>query len=118
MKNMKALIMMLLVCIAFAACHKDLGNYNYHPVNEVSFKGIDTVRGYKVNLGQTLKIVPELEGTINSNGTANKYTYEWSLDFFLEDSVISVEKDLDIKVLLTPGVYTLQYKVIDQETGI
>jgi hypothetical protein len=109
---------LIALCCAFAACYKDKGNYNYHPVNQLTFTNFDTAKGYTVNVGQTLSITPQLKGTLDPDGSGKQYSYEWSLDFPQQDSVLSKEKTLNVKLVLAPGKYTLQYKVTDLSTGI
>lgn len=118
MLHIKPFFVLLFLCAAVAGCYKDKGNYNYHPVNEVNFSGIDTAAGYTVYLGDTLSITPQLKGSQDPDGTAKKYSYEWSIDLTGSDSVLSTEKSLRVRILLAPGKYTLQYKATDLQTGI
>lgn len=118
MKKIQTCFILITLCGALASCYKDLGNYQYQDVNELNFGGIDTAQGYTVFFGETLMITPQLEGTQDPDGSGRSYTYEWSLDFSQKDSVLSNEKDLNVKLLVPPGKYTLQYKVTDQQTGI
>jgi len=108
----------MVFCAVFASCYKDKGNYNYHPVNEVSFTNIDTAHGYTLRLGDTLVVTPQLKGTQDPSGNGKQYSYEWSLDYTDKDSVLSTAKDLRVKLVLTPGKYTLQFKATDLSTGI
>ncbi len=107
---------------AFYACDKDLGNYDYHDINEISFESFDTVNGYNVFTGDSLKIYPDLVMTKDQNASENDYLYEWSIhiteSYNIYDSIISTEKNLKAKILLDPGNYFLQYKVTDKTTGV
>ena len=118
MRKISTCFILMAFCCAFASCYKDMGNYNYHPINEISLTNIDTAHGYTLLLGDSLIISPALNGTQDPAGTGKKYSYEWSLDFSLKDSVLSTEKNLRIKPVLAPGKYTLQFKATDLETGI
>ena len=118
MNKILSCLLLTVVCAALTSCYKDKGNYDYHPVNELNFTGIDTAHGYTIFLGDTLRINPQLKGTEDPTGSSRTYSYEWSIDFTGRDSVLSREKNLSAKLLFTPGKYTLQFKVTDQETGI
>lgn len=118
MRNPKIFFAVLVLCCSLVSCYKDKGNYNYHPVNEVNFSGIDTAVGYTLYFGDTLSINPQLKGTQDPDGTGKQYAYEWSIDLSGTDTVLSKEKNLHVRILLTPGKYTLQYKATDLQTGI
>ncbi|MDD7885093.1 PKD-like family lipoprotein [Flavivirga sp. 57AJ16] len=108
-----------LLAIMFPACDSDLGNYNYRDINELSFKNFDTINGYNVFTGDSLKLSPDL---ISSKGQEDNYSYEWSIhiptSFVGYDSIISTEKNLKTKIRLNPGNYFLQYKVTDNQTNV
>ncbi len=118
MSKIQTCLLLMVFCAVFASCYKDKGNYNYHPVNEVNFTNIDTAHGYTLRLGDTLIVTPQLKGTQDPSGTGKQYSYEWSLDYTDKDSVLSTAKDLRVKLVLTPGKYTLQFKATDLSTGI
>jgi len=118
MKQIRSFYILSILCVAFAACHKDLGNYNYRSINQLSFSNIDTAHGYSVYFGQTLSISPQIKGTQDADGTKRSYSYEWSFYFAAGDSVISTQKDLNVIVNRPPGTYTLQLRVKDNESGV
>lgn len=118
MKKIQACFILMIVCTAFIACYKDKGNYDYHPINELTFANFDTTNGYRVEYGETLTVSPQLQGSLDPDGTKHAYTYEWSFDLPDRDTVISTEKVLNLKMTVNPGTYVLQYKVIDKETGV
>jgi hypothetical protein len=112
----------LAAMLTIASCHKDTGNYAYHPINQVSFTGFDTVKGYQVLYGGALSISPTTTGSLDQSGTGS-YNYQWSWSIPVttggfKDSVISVTKNLSVTVKLVPGVYSLQYRVTDNGTGV
>jgi hypothetical protein len=104
------------------SCSKDLGNYNYHTINQVTFSNFETVKGYQVLFGDSLKINPNLTLSQDAQGSGS-YNYQWSFRLGTStttgrDSVISTSKDLKVKISLTPGTYSLQYLVTDNGTGV
>lgn len=106
------------MCCA-AACYKDNGNYTYHEANEVSVTKFDTAAGYVARYGDTVSVDPVVVGKLDPAGTGS-YSYEWSYQMansFVQN-VISTQKNLRYKVNLAPGVYTLVFKVTDNNYGI
>ncbi len=108
--------------VGFYACNKDQGNYVYNDINELSFESFDTVNGYSIFAGDSLKIYPKLIMTKDQDASVSDYSYEWSLHIVESlrtyDSVISTEKNLVAKIMFSPGNYFLQYKVTDKTTGV
>ncbi len=118
MKKLFIYILMVLPAAYLVSCDKELGNYKYHDINEVTISSIDTVSGYTAIFGDTLSISPVVTGSQDHDGP-HKYSYEWSFfDQIKGDQVISTDKDLKYKVSQPPGSYSLQYKVTDQTTGV
>jgi hypothetical protein len=116
MKKILFYIILAIQSACLLSCYKDLGNYKYHDINELTFTSFDTVNGYTAYFGDTLSISPVLNAT---QDTSNRYTYQWSFnDQLTGDRVISTDKDLKIRVAEQPGLYTLQYKVTDLNTGV
>ena len=112
------ILLLLLPAVCLISCYKDLGNYKYHDINEVTIGAIDTVNGYSVTLGDTLSISPVVTGSQDKDGT-HKYGYQWSFFNSINgDQIISTDKNLMYRVSLVPGSYTLQYKVTDSTTGV
>ncbi len=101
------------------SCTKDEGTYTSNPINEVSFQGLETLQGYRVNLGDTLRIDPGVAGTANENKSATDYQYEWRLILSAtDDHVVSTEKKLELPVNFKPGSYPLTLRVNDPSTSI
>ncbi len=60
-----------------SACNKDLGNYDYHDINELQIQGIKD--NYLVRSGiDTLRIKPILEATMDQSDPS-RYEYLWIL---------------------------------------
>jgi hypothetical protein len=115
-------LFIILSVSVLASCAKDLGNYSYHDVNKITFRNIDTLNGYQVLFGDRLSIDPTLDMTIPP---AAGLSYEWSFrlngnggNIPPKDSVISLDKALNVKIELKPGTYSLQYRVMDKSTGV
>jgi hypothetical protein len=117
MKQIQSCLIFFAICFLASACHKDTGNYNYTSVNEITFQNIKP-GGYVIRGGDTLKIEPNPQGTQEADGTKGTYSYRWSLEQTVGDSVISTEKNLSMHVTLPAGPYTLQYRVKDEQSGI
>lgn len=115
--NIYLYIILAFVSFGSWGCYKDKGNYDYHPISELSITQFDVTNGYSVTLGDTLSISPVFERSLPAAG--DNYSYEWS--FFIQyaaERVLSTDKNLKIKINESPGVYTLQYRVTDKNTGI
>lgn len=106
------------------ACSKDIGNYEYHDINQITFTDFQTDKGYQAVFGDTLTINTTLSMSGDQQPKEEDYAYEWSLRLGsstappLRDSVLSVNKVLKVKIGLAPGAYSLQYRVKDKKTGV
>lgn len=122
---MKELLFMKWLVIMFAAamftsCYKDLGNYSYQEINEVT---IDTLKerysGYY--LIDTIRISPEIHFTKDS-ANQDRYSYEWSLISGRfnggNEFKISNERNLVFPVTVPANSYFLILKVLDKKTGV
>ncbi|MEN7550225.1 PKD-like family lipoprotein [Rapidithrix thailandica] len=105
-----------------SACYEDLGNYDYSPINEIAIEGIS--EEYNVFFSDSFQLSPNLTFTLDPGGEDQNYDYEW---FVINKAGVlpaekkkdlSTEKDLNILVSLTPGKYTLYYRVLDKQSGI
>ncbi len=121
---MKKIIYGFCVIIFFIlSCSKDLGNYDYHDITEITIKDLGGNRTllYKTD---TLVINPELEFSMDGENQ-NRYTYEWKLVSSAnvnintkKGTIIGTERNLVYPVMAAPGAYTLYLKVKDNETGV
>lgn len=74
----------------FGSCYDDKGNYDYHAINEVTmeheFFGDTVLRMY--SFVDTLRVVPEVKGTLDEN--LDHYEYEWIAvgDYFDKKGVL------------------------------
>jgi hypothetical protein len=107
----------LLAVIFIGSCSKDLGNYEYSPINELNIEGVNST--YIVRTGiDTLRIKPKITATMDEADTA-RYHYLWILkrDNKIFDT-IGRKRNLEYAVRLSPIPYDLFYRVLDQKTGV
>lgn len=109
--------LVLLSFILISSCRKDLGNYEYKDINELSISGLRTEYSVRTNI-DTLRINPILKGTMDE-GDTSRYAYLWILQNSnkLNDS-IGTSMNLVFPVFLEPIEHTLLYRVLDKKTGI
>nr|WP_121269562.1 PKD-like family lipoprotein [Pedobacter schmidteae] len=114
----------LVVLLLFAACKKDLGNYNYTELNDVNFGGIG--KTYTVLLGEKLQITPEFKFSKENNSDENAFSYQWyafdvnaNLQLPADQRKnIATTRNLDAAIQIPPGNYLLYYSVTDKKTGV
>lgn len=113
----KILAILLIVLTGFGtSCYKDLGNYDYHDINEVAIANGE--QEYYVYKGNSLQITPDISSSQEA-GESN-YTYEWSILSATgrEKTVIATTRNLDVVVDYAPGRYYLYYLVTDNASGL
>ncbi|MGN7819977.1 PKD-like family lipoprotein [Chitinophaga sp. 22536] len=113
-----------LISMAFTACYKDRGNYDYHDINQVdSIGGI--AKNYTVLYGDSIRITPTVLATQESGDTA-RYTYRWEalidgLSRMPGESpnvLVSSSRNLAIAVKLRPSGYDCFFRIKDKQTGV
>lgn len=118
-KNIAILSLILTMLAVFAACNKDLGNYNYTELNAV-----DTVydlRDTTVLYNSRFQLAPKLSFTLDPTASPDDYTYEWVYFTGVKDEdkiAISTERAIDYEVRLSPGTRVIYYAVKNKKTGI
>ncbi|WEK18989.1 MAG: PKD-like family lipoprotein [Candidatus Pedobacter colombiensis] len=121
MKLIKYIFVLCLVSTALISCRKDLGNYEYHEINDLKVSGIE--EEYIITAGQNLNLKPVLDFSKDPSFSANNYTFEW-ISFNLAAILTEQRKSLyknqnfDIPFPLGIGSYTLFYVVTEKSTGI
>lgn len=103
------------ILIAFLAsmlvsCYEDLGNYKYHDINELTIDSIKTI--YTIDQFDTLKIEPQLAGTMYADVT--RFTYSWEID----GKIVGSELSLCHKIMNSPGEKYCRFIIEDLGTGI
>ncbi len=107
----------LLCLLIVFACSKDLGNYDYHEINELDIQEVE--EHYSLRTGvDTLRITPLLNPTIDESDPS-RYHHLWILRLGTSNfDTIAREKDLTYPVSLAANNYNLFYRVLDKETGV
>lgn len=107
---------LLLMSLAIS-CSKDLGNYDYKEINELTITGIAGEYRSIANV-DTLKITPEVSRSLDGED-ADRYLYRWiarkNLSF---EDTIGRTLALAYPVKLPPDNYVLLLKVTDTKTNI
>lgn len=104
------------------SCYKDLGNYDYHEINEVTIgkKGFDDTTYVLKSFIDTLRIQPEVEASMLQH--PENYEYRWIAvgDRFKLGGTweIGQEKDLIYPLNLPEQDYTLYFRVKDKSTQV
>lgn len=116
---MKKTVILLLASIGLFSCVEDEGNYNYTSLNEITIEGIEGSYNL-LDKVDVLKITPTIKGSILGDNLDN-YEYQWHIHEGVTEhkhTILSNEKDLEYKVDLGVGSYTLYFTVKDRTTGL
>jgi len=111
-----------LIVFALSACKKDIGNYNYHDINEWTISEI--AQSYSAFQGSVLHITPTITYTKDHSNDTSKYTYTWtSVDnkaIPVSRKIIARTKNLNWTVSnpASDAAYTLLYEVTEKSTGL
>lgn len=111
----------ILIALFFAlvsSCSKDKGNYDLVPINEIKItdKEPDNIQIFQF---ETLKINPVIEQTKGTN--EDKLIYSWSTYLTANPPTsfpLGNSKNLDARIEVKPGKYTILFMVKDTETGV
>lgn len=104
------LLYTLLIAMVLPACYDDLGNYDYHEINEIE---VDSIRNsYSIDVDDSLCIVPIIRGSQYSDTSRFNYTWEMGRE------TLGNSHDLKIIVNMVPGYKFARYIVQDKETGV
>lgn len=107
---------LLVFALSICSCSKDLGNYDYHEINDVKISGVNVA--YSARRGiDTLRIKPSLTSTLGGEDTT-RYRYLWIVREGLNLDTIGRFKDLNYPVTLAPLAYKLFYRIRDKQTGV
>lgn len=123
MKTQYKGMLLTMICTGLAAifsagCRKDIGNYDYRPVDSLAIANIADV--YRYSVGIKASITPDLKFLAGTSLDENDYTFEW--DSYAGSTaikkIIHNGKNLDVVLPLAIGSYKLYYVVTQKSTGI
>lgn len=103
-------------CCLLFSCAEDLGNYDYRDLTEPDITG--GASEISVLLYDKLQLNPELG---SQEFTPDRYAFEWKVLAATgsgEAIVIGDTRNLDYRVELIPGLYTLYFTVTEKATGV
>ena len=120
----KKYILIIALCITggFNACKKDLGNYSYNDINELSAVG-GIAPDLTAVYSKQFVLKPDLKFTQDAGADESKYSYEWSYigPNGLGGSklfTLATTRNLDLKMTIIAGSYQFYYSVTDKNTGV
>jgi hypothetical protein len=112
----------LMAIISLGSCKKDLGNYTYNQINEVS-EVTGLPKEVLATYGKDILVKPDLKFTLDNGTDESKYTYAWTYigPNGLGGSklfTLATTRNLDMKMNIVAGTYTAYYGVTDKESGV
>lgn len=124
MKSLKKLMIiggLLAFIVLLQSCIKDIGNYDYESINEISIGGIDSV--YIITRNDTLKINPTVTYSKDLKGDTSNYEYSWleiRMIGFNSSYPTLISNDINLNKKITSGErsYEYSFRVKDKRTGV
>ena len=128
-KTFQYVVLSLVMVLAFYACKKDLGNYDYDPANVITITtdmaNVDqmvvvTNDSIVVKQNDSLKVNIILSQTKPSNDLS----FEWMIIQGISTNqnppqyIVGNAQQLRTKIILQPNLYKLVVKVTDKTTGV
>ena len=117
-KTLLILFIAIQTANTLSGCRKDIGNYEYKPLDSL---GIDHVSGtYRYTVGTKANITPVLSLNTGKSFNENDYTYEWIayLGTTVGKKIIHTGKNLDVVLPLAIGRYNGYYVITEKATGV
>lgn len=104
------LLYAFLIALVLPACYDDLGNYDYHEINEIE---VDSIRSiYNCDMDDSLCIYPVIRGTQYSD--TSRFSYTWEIG----TETVGHGHNLQTLINMVPGYKFARYIVQDKETGV
>ncbi|SHM03674.1 PKD-like family protein [Chitinophaga jiangningensis] len=106
-----------LLLLVLTGCFKDKGNYDLHPINELTITSTtpDTIL---VNQFDRIKMQVEIAQTMPSGD----YNYRWTVYPYINagsvNDTLGLSTAIDTVVKVNPGDYTLLFAATEKKTGI
>ena len=110
MKKLNLILFAFLFVLYLSGCYDDLGNYDYHEINEIEVDSIQAL--YELDVDDSLHICPIIRGTQYSD--TSRFNYEWEI----ANMILGTSHDLHIVINMSPGNKVCRYIVEDKETGV
>jgi len=119
-KNIYTSFVAIAALLLLQACYKDLGNYNYNPIDEVTITNISDK--YEIKDGfitiQPVLTSTFLEGVVTPEHEDN-YTYKWFVQRGSQVDTIAHSRSLNEHALgLAIGLYDACYRVTNKSTSV
>ncbi|RZK39323.1 MAG: hypothetical protein EOO90_19280 [Pedobacter sp.] len=109
-----------LACIGIMitmSCSKDLGNYEYQDINELTIKEVNTEYTLRTGI-DTLRIKPNIAASMDEADTT-RYQHRWILKTgVLTADTIGRYRNFEFPIRLNPGTHDLYYRVLDKKTDV
>lgn len=116
MKRIKEIIGVLLL-VTGIACTEDKGNYDYTPLNKLTIDGIKET--YVAEIDSVLSIPVNISGEKGFREDDYEYLwYAWRNNDTKAPDTLSFKKDLNVKLSINVGEYTLRYVVTEKVSGV
>ena len=109
MKKLNLISFALLFILYLSGCYDDLGNYDYHEINEIEVDSIQAL--YERDVDDSLHICPIIRGSQYSD--TSRFNYEWEI----ANQIVGTSHDLHIVINMTPGNKVCRYIVEDKATS-
>ncbi|MDR2273832.1 MAG: hypothetical protein LBF27_23195 [Sphingobacterium sp.] len=106
----------MLTIFFIVGCSKDIGHYNYQPVNAITINGLlenshPTGRIYELPFKDTIRLNPIINGSLSGTDTST-LTFEWKID----SVIVSKTKDLFYVANKRYGRIPAEFNVTDKST--
>ncbi|WP_316841271.1 PKD-like family lipoprotein [Pedobacter gandavensis] len=116
------LFLLLFFTVFTYSCKKDLGNYNYQEINEITFSA-ELNGKLTAYVAKDFKVNPVLSFSKDESGDTSRYRYEWVYIITSGNpnsglKVLSTSKNLNVMMNLPVGTYDSFYRVTDKQTGV
>lgn len=116
MKRIQMIIGVLLL-VTGIACTEDKGNYDYTPLNKLTIDGIKET--YVAEIDSVLSIPVNISGEKGFREDDYEYLwYAWRNNDTKAPDTLSFKKDLNVKLSIDAGEYTLRYVVTEKASGV
>ncbi|MCK7554826.1 PKD-like family lipoprotein [Chitinophaga sedimenti] len=109
-------ILILVSLAGLSACYKDEGNYDYHELNKITITGI--ADNYSIQQGDSLRIFPTLEFSLDQSGDTAKYKYEWAALSGNTRRLLDTTLNYNKRFPLSSGTWDVYYTVTEKSTGL